>query len=73
MKKIIKITAFTLAFVMILSGICAVGSKLAKQIDIYFRNIKININGDEILEKQASGLEIYYADNYEQRCSQFKN
>ncbi len=55
MKKTLKITAITLVCALALSSLAALGSSIAKQVDIYFRNIVININGDDIQPKNADG------------------
>lgn len=55
MKRILKTTALTLAFVMLLSGICGVASNLAKQIDVYYRSIKTFVDGKETEFKTVDG------------------
>ena len=47
MKRYTKFLAATLAVATIVTGACVFGKDVAKQVDIYFRNIKININGNE--------------------------
>lgn len=55
MKKAGKITLLALAATVVLSGVAAVGKSIAKQVDIYYRNIKININGEEYTPKNVDG------------------
>ncbi len=47
MKKHTKFLVASLTVAAIVTGACVFGNEVAKQVDIYFRNIKININGNE--------------------------
>lgn len=55
MKKTTKIIAGCLASVLALSGTVIFGSKAVKQAEIYYRNIKIKVNGEEIKPSNEQG------------------
>ena len=49
MKKTTKIVAISIAAATLLSGAATFGANLAKRVDIYYRNIKISVDGKEFV------------------------
>lgn len=55
MKKSVKIIALTVVAILVVSCFAVLGANISKQVDIYYRNIKININGTEHNPTNAQG------------------
>ncbi len=55
MKRTTKIIALSLVAATLLSGAVSFGANLAKQISVYYRDIKLNINGKEYTPTNEQG------------------